>query len=114
VAWRRVQRPLHLGGLGVLDLHLLGIALHVRWLWLHRVEVDCPWAAMPVQADQQTMAFFRASTSFMLGDGESFKFWVEPWIQGKCVGGLAPDLLSTVASHCRCQRTVATGLRDDV
>jgi hypothetical protein len=26
--------PLHLGGLGVLDLRILGIALKVRWLWL--------------------------------------------------------------------------------
>jgi hypothetical protein len=34
VAWKRVQRPLQLGGLGVMDLDLLGIALHTRWLWL--------------------------------------------------------------------------------
>jgi hypothetical protein len=32
VAWTRVQRPVHLGGLGVLDLRLMGIALRVRWL----------------------------------------------------------------------------------
>jgi hypothetical protein len=34
VAWSRVQRPLDLGRLGVLDLRLLGHALRVRWLWL--------------------------------------------------------------------------------
>jgi hypothetical protein len=34
VTWTRVQRPLHLGGLGVIDMRLMGVALHVRWLWL--------------------------------------------------------------------------------
>jgi hypothetical protein len=29
-AWKRVQRPLHLGGLGVLYLNLFGIALRAR------------------------------------------------------------------------------------
>lgn len=27
-----VQQPMHLGGLGVLDLQLMGIAMRVRWL----------------------------------------------------------------------------------
>jgi hypothetical protein len=31
VAWDWVQRPLHLGGLGVLDVKLLDIALRSRW-----------------------------------------------------------------------------------
>jgi hypothetical protein len=30
VAWRRVQRPLHLGGMGIMDMRLLGIALRAR------------------------------------------------------------------------------------
>jgi hypothetical protein len=29
VAWSRVQRPLHLGGLGVMDFNLLGQALRL-------------------------------------------------------------------------------------
>jgi hypothetical protein len=32
VAWDHVQRPLPLGGLGVLDLRLMGVALRLRWL----------------------------------------------------------------------------------
>jgi hypothetical protein len=32
VAWGWVQQPMHLGGLGVLDLQLMGIAMRVRWL----------------------------------------------------------------------------------
>jgi hypothetical protein len=34
VAWNRMQWPLHLGGLRVMDFHLHGIVLHIRWLWL--------------------------------------------------------------------------------
>jgi hypothetical protein len=46
VAWDRVQRPLHLGGLGVLDLNLFGIALRERWLWLCYMDTGRPWTSM--------------------------------------------------------------------
>jgi hypothetical protein len=38
VAWELVQRPLPLGGLGILNLRLMGMALWLRWLWLQRTE----------------------------------------------------------------------------
>jgi hypothetical protein len=34
VNWLTVGRPIHLGGLGVLDLVPLGVALQVHRLWL--------------------------------------------------------------------------------
>jgi hypothetical protein len=34
VAWDQVCRPVEYGGLGVLNLKLLGFALRARWLWL--------------------------------------------------------------------------------
>lgn len=37
VAWPLVQCPLHLGGLGILDLELFGYALRLRWLWTQRI-----------------------------------------------------------------------------
>jgi hypothetical protein len=33
VAWDKVQWPLALGGLGVIDLKLMGHALRLCWLW---------------------------------------------------------------------------------
>lgn len=36
VTWSHVQRPLRLGGLGILDLEKFGHALRVRGLWLQR------------------------------------------------------------------------------
>jgi hypothetical protein len=34
VAWNSVQRSLYLGGLGIPDLRVMGLALRLRWLWL--------------------------------------------------------------------------------
>jgi hypothetical protein len=36
VAWNQVQRLLAAGGLGILDLELMGKALRLRWLWKQR------------------------------------------------------------------------------
>jgi hypothetical protein len=80
VAWPRVQRPLHLGGLGISDLKLMGIALRARWLWLHRTEQHRSWASLSIAADNETRAFFHASVHFILGDGNSFLFWSDPWL----------------------------------
>jgi hypothetical protein len=50
-----------LGGLGVLDLIMLGYALHLRWEWLQRIEPDCMWTALPSKNDQIIQAMFDAS-----------------------------------------------------
>jgi hypothetical protein len=102
--------PKHLGGLGVLDFWLMGIALRVRWLWLQCAEPDRPWSSMPLSADWHTTAFSLASTQFFLGDGSSFKLWTDPWLNGECIGSFAPELLTTVTTRCQRQRTDAKGL----
>jgi hypothetical protein len=61
VAWNRVQHPLHLGGLGVLNLRVFGTALHARWLWLERMDPSRPWASMQIVEDKQTTSFFNSS-----------------------------------------------------
>jgi hypothetical protein len=107
VAWSRVQRPMHMGGLGVLDLRLMGIALRVRWMWLQRIDSIRPWSVMLLETNPWMQAFFRASTIFVLGDGSSFFFWTGPWVQGKCVTDFAPELLAVVSPRHRQQRMVA-------
>jgi hypothetical protein len=52
VAWSHVARPLDLGGLGVLDLNLMGRALQLRWLWLSRPDLSHTWAALLLHKDQ--------------------------------------------------------------
>jgi hypothetical protein len=34
VAWEQICRPKEMGGLGILNLRLQSLALHVRWEWL--------------------------------------------------------------------------------
>jgi hypothetical protein len=51
MAWKRAQHPLHLGGPGVMDLGLLGIALRSRWLWLRYMDQSHPWASMHITED---------------------------------------------------------------
>jgi hypothetical protein len=68
VAWKRVQRSLHLGGLCVMDFKLQGRA-RLRWLWLSRMNDACPWALHPVSDDATMESFFQASTSYVIGDG---------------------------------------------
>jgi hypothetical protein len=109
----RVQHPTHLGGLGILDLRLLGIALRVRWPWLQRVELDRLWSSLAMTTDPRTQAFFSASTRFVLGDGNAFKFWNDPWIRGACIRDLAPDLLAAVSSSSERRRTVAQGIMNN-
>jgi hypothetical protein len=91
VAWSRAQRPLHLGGLGVKDMHLLGIAVRARWLWLQRTDLGRAWASLPCSVDSTTQAFFEASVLLELGDGATFCFWADPWLRGARLANIAPD-----------------------
>jgi hypothetical protein len=82
VAWSRVQRPLGLGGLGVVDMRLMGVALRVRWLWLLKTDPARAWTSLPCVADSLSMALFEASVELWLGNGERFVFLdrrLVPW-----------------------------------
>jgi hypothetical protein len=76
VAWCRGQRPTDLGGggLDVFDLKLLGVALCLKWLWLHRTDNSRSWPALPIQVDHTTQAFFKASVKCVVRDGKSILF----------------------------------------
>jgi hypothetical protein len=42
VAWAKVHRPLRFGGLVLPDPRFPGIALHLRWRWLHKIDQQRP------------------------------------------------------------------------
>ena len=69
-----VQRPLHLGGLGVADISLCGLALRLHWIWLKRKDPSRSWASLPIREESVAASFFRASTRIELGDGRSVLF----------------------------------------
>jgi hypothetical protein len=112
VAWSRVQRPLLLGGLCVLDFRLLGQALRLRWLWLSKTDPARSWAALRAKEDATEKAFFLASMTCILGDRESTLFWTDLWLEGRCVGSVLSELLDAVPPWKRGQRMVASGLQN--
>jgi hypothetical protein len=74
VAWDKVQWLLALGGLGVIDLKLMGRALWLRLLWHQRTDPSKPWALMKVDEDAIAKAFFRASITVKVENSASTLF----------------------------------------
>jgi hypothetical protein len=95
------MRPLPLGGLGILDLWLMGVAHRLRSLWLQWTEPSCPWGTMPISIDCQTRSFFRVLGRISLGDGNVFLFWTDPWLDGSSIAELAPDVLHAIPGQRR-------------
>jgi hypothetical protein len=104
-----VQRPLHLGGLGVIDMTLLGRALRTHWLWLQSTDPSKLWASLPCPTDPVTKAFM-ASITYVVGNGQNTYFWTDPWLDGKPMSILMPQLVETVSSRLQCRHTVASAL----
>ncbi|WVZ92630.1 LOW QUALITY PROTEIN: hypothetical protein U9M48_038679, partial [Paspalum notatum var. saurae] len=101
----RVQRPLGLGGLGILDLEIMGWALRMRWLWLKKTQPDRAWADLDIQVHPNSMAMFHISISSIVGDGSNTFFWRDKWLHGKSLADLAPSLYSYVAKRGVKRRT---------
>jgi hypothetical protein len=74
VAWGKVQRPLAMGGLGIIDLQRMDLALSLRWLWLQFTDWSHPWVGLPALEDLTALALFKCSTISVLGDGQKFRF----------------------------------------
>jgi hypothetical protein len=110
LAWDRVQCPKELGGLGILDLRRMGIALWLRWLWLQHADASCPWSSLPIKEDKLTTTFFKESTECFIGNGRSTYFWTDPWIQGPLVEFLAPDLFACLMGRNWWRSTVVDAL----
>ncbi|KAM0904438.1 hypothetical protein ACQ4PT_017999 [Festuca glaucescens] len=53
VAWDSVCKPLRLGGLGIKNLRMQGVALRVRWEWLQRTDSSRPWKGLRMANDHQ-------------------------------------------------------------
>jgi hypothetical protein len=58
VAWHVVTIPKELGGLDIVDLRRLGIALRLRWEWLRRTDPTRSWHTLPSRPEQAVHALF--------------------------------------------------------
>lgn len=110
VVWPTVCRPTDLDELGIPDLHLTGIALQMRWLWLRHTDEQCAWAELPISASKDVKAFFEMSTYTIIGNGHSTAFWTGRWLQGQAIKDLAPTLIGFVSRRNIADTTVASGL----
>jgi hypothetical protein len=104
---------LNLGGLGIPDLKVMGLALRLCWLWLQRCDGSKSWSKLPVATGNISKAFFRASISCLVSNGEETLFWEDPCLHRLCIVGRAPDLVAAVSARCRGRRTVPEGLTND-
>ncbi|WVZ55208.1 hypothetical protein U9M48_005900 [Paspalum notatum var. saurae] len=109
-SWDIVQRPIQFGGLGILNLGLVGWALRIRWLWLQKTDSSRPWEGLPLQVPQNAKALFDVAAISLVGNGQSIKFWTDRWLQGRTIAEWAPNLIKLIPRRARKQRTVAQGL----
>jgi hypothetical protein len=96
VAWQTCTRPTELNGLGIIDLRLAGTAFQTKWLWLQRTKQDRAWSELPIKSSPEALAFFRASTYTVVGDGKNTLFWTDNWINGESIQDIALALLPFV------------------
>ncbi|KAM0878358.1 hypothetical protein ACQ4PT_034930 [Festuca glaucescens] len=110
VAWHLVCQPKALGGLGLMNLRWMNVALRTRWAWLAKADPSKPWSGLGVHVGPDLQALFNASVQIELGNGTAVLFWEDPWIGGLTAAAIAPVLIKLVAPAARKRRTVATGL----
>lgn len=110
VNWRTVCRPLSLGGLGVQDMDLVGLALRARWLWYSKTDESRAWSGLDMQFGTREQSLFFASTYLIVGNGHTGKFWEDRWLNGRSVREFAPQLYACVPKRRRKGRTIADGL----
>jgi hypothetical protein len=111
VACLAVCRLTDLGGLGVPDLHLTGIALQARWLWLRHIDETRAWAKLPLSTSREVQAFFDMSTFTVVGNGRSTAFWTGRWLLGQAIKDIAPSLLHFISRRDIANTTVVAGLQ---
>ena len=112
VAWDKVQLPLDLGGLGILDLEIMSWALQVRWLWFAKTDPNRSWKGLNIHVHPNACALFAIALESQVGDGNNTLFWSDRWLMGCSVADVAPLVAANVPSKTRKQHTVAQALHD--
>jgi hypothetical protein len=113
VAWVNTCCPKELGGLGIPNLQLMGMALRMRWLWFTRMDPQRTWSGFKFGNETQEKSFFAASISVTVGDGRKAMFWSHTWIRGSSIRSVATTF-GAVSPRVRRTRTVRNGILDRV
>jgi hypothetical protein len=75
LAWPKAARPKDLGGLGIQDVGRLSLALRARWPWLHKTDLEKPWAQFQIQTRWKVQSLIDMAVVTMVGDGSDTLFW---------------------------------------
>jgi hypothetical protein len=112
VAWDKVQRPLDLGGLGILNLEYLSWALQIRWLWLQKTGDARAWKGLQIPVHANAFALFLVAINTVIGNGTNTLFWTDKWFMGISLVELAPSVLQVVPLKTHKMRLVSEALND--
>ncbi|KAK1606561.1 hypothetical protein QYE76_030234 [Lolium multiflorum] len=98
--------------MGIPHLARIATSLRVRWLWRLRTDPMRPWRGLDMQFSKAELDIFAASTSMVVGDGESALFWEDRWVDGRSIKEMAPEVYALVPKRRRKVRTVREALLD--
>lgn len=110
VAWEKIQRPLDLGGLGILNLEVMSWSLQIRWLWFQKTEHDRAWSGLDIQVHQNAIALFNIAIESHVKNGSTTLFWTDKWLMGCSLSEIAPRVVERVPVRIQTTRLVAEGL----
>lgn len=74
--------PKWAGGLGILDMRWMNVALQTKWLWLQRADQNRPWSEFSFSVQMESRQLFQAATRAVVSDGRGTLFWEDRWLNG--------------------------------
>jgi hypothetical protein len=72
--WEQICKPKVFGGLGIRNLWIHGLAMHVRWEWLRRTDTTRPWQGLNFIIDGKAREVFDSLVKIEVGDGKRVLF----------------------------------------
>ena len=75
VAWDAVCTPKWAGGLGLLNLRWMNIAMQARWPWLARTDETRPWREFKIKVPKESLGICMAARRSVANSGLTTRFW---------------------------------------